>query len=65
MPNLAWNETYWGTDTDWTDRGEGWSIMWGNAEMQWFGSIYPRIPGQSRLNYPDNPEQIIVIPSGL
>lgn len=43
MPTLAWNETYWDAGTDWTNRGEGWSGAWGDPEMQWFGSIFPRI----------------------
>ena len=43
MPTLAWNKNYWDAGTDWTDRGEGWSGPWGTPEMQWYGSVYPRI----------------------
>lgn len=43
MPTLAWNKNYWDAGTDWADRGEGWSGPWGTPEMQWYGSVYPRI----------------------
>jgi SAM-dependent methyltransferase len=43
MPSLAWNKNYWDAGTDWADRGEGWSGPWGTPEMQWYGSVYPRI----------------------
>ena len=41
MPTLTWNKRYWASN--WADRGEGWSGFWGTSEMQWYGSILPRI----------------------
>lgn len=43
MPTIEWNRSYWDFGTNWADRGEGWSGFWGTPEMQWYGSIFPRI----------------------
>lgn len=43
MPTIAWNRTHWDAGTYWADRGEGWSRPWGTPEMQWYGSILPRV----------------------
>jgi SAM-dependent methyltransferase len=43
MPPVEWNRFYWDSGTSWVDRGEGWSGSWGTSEMQWYGSIFPRI----------------------
>ncbi|HXN87978.1 MAG TPA: class I SAM-dependent methyltransferase [Methylocella sp.] len=42
MPTIeeirSWSQTY-----DWPQAGEEWSVAWGSAHMQWYGSILPRI----------------------
>ncbi len=43
MPTVEWNKEYWDPGTGWADHGEMWSEYWGTPEMQWFGSIFPRI----------------------
>jgi 2-polyprenyl-3-methyl-5-hydroxy-6-metoxy-1,4-benzoquinol methylase len=37
------NKQLWGTDYDWKDLGEEWSAHYGGSNMQWHGSILPRI----------------------
>ena len=43
MPTVDWNKEQWGEKTDWSQAGGGWSDAWGGPEMQWYGSILPRI----------------------
>jgi SAM-dependent methyltransferase len=43
VPDLNWNQTVWGSNYGWQDRGEEWSTAWGGSESQWFGSIFPRL----------------------
>lgn len=43
MPSIDWNRQVWATDYHWTERGDEWSKEWGGAQMQWFGTILPRI----------------------
>ena len=33
-----WNRTY-----DWSKEGEEWSVAWGGSDMEWYGTILPRI----------------------
>jgi ubiquinone/menaquinone biosynthesis C-methylase UbiE len=43
MPTLKQNVSKWGADRSWTDAGNEWSVAWGGADKQWYGSILPRI----------------------
>jgi SAM-dependent methyltransferase len=43
VPDLNWNNAFWGVDYDWHTGGEEWSEAWGGSEPQWFGSLYPRL----------------------
>jgi hypothetical protein len=44
MPTLEWNKEAWDGGYDWLGlRGDNWSETWGDAEAQWYGSIYPRL----------------------
>jgi len=43
MPDIKWNDSFWGIHYDWKDQGEEWSSAWGNSEAQWFGTLYPRV----------------------
>lgn len=43
MPSVEWNREYWDPGPGWADRGEEWSESWGSSEMQWYGSVFPRI----------------------
>jgi len=43
MASLIENKVNWGETYDWERLGEEWSDGYGNSEMQWFSSIYPRI----------------------
>lgn len=43
MPEIKWNDWFWGTHYDWKDQGEEWSSAWGSSEAQWFGTLYPRL----------------------
>ena len=43
MPDVEWNFRTWNDQHDWEKDGDEWSISWGGARAQWFGSIYPRI----------------------
>lgn len=43
MPTLRKNVSKWGTDSNWTDAGNEWSVAWGGADRQWHGCILPRI----------------------
>ena len=45
MPTLNWNKQTWDTTYDWSRQGDEWSTTWGSVDMQWFGSILPRIHG--------------------
>ncbi len=47
MPTLKQNVSKWGADRSWTDAGNEWSVAWGGADKQWYGSILPRIPHPS------------------
>ncbi|MBV8225901.1 MAG: class I SAM-dependent methyltransferase [Verrucomicrobia bacterium] len=42
MATVEWNLKQWCL-YDWDYRGDEWSAGWGSVEMQWYGSILPRI----------------------
>ena len=42
MPSIEDNRSLWETYS-WPEAGEEWSRLWGSAQMQWYGSILPRI----------------------
>jgi SAM-dependent methyltransferase len=43
MPSIEENIDKWNASYDWRLRGDAWSRPWGDAESQWYGSIFPRI----------------------
>src|SRR5690349_2445643 len=43
MPTIEENRLTWGETYDWSHAGEEWSAAWGGVQMQWYGSILPRI----------------------
>jgi SAM-dependent methyltransferase len=43
MPTIDENLSLWGSQYDWSGRGEEWSEVWGGSRAQWLGSILPRI----------------------
>jgi ubiquinone/menaquinone biosynthesis C-methylase UbiE len=43
MPTLEENLSLFGAAYNWPQAGDEWSIPWGSARMQWYGSILPRI----------------------
>lgn len=43
MPTVTDNKAAWDGGYHWYDRGEEWSVAWGNPSMQWYGAILPRI----------------------
>lgn len=43
MPTLEDNQRCWGSSYDWRQGGDEWSETWGGSNMQWFGTILPRI----------------------
>jgi SAM-dependent methyltransferase len=43
MPDLQWNYSTWNDSHDWAADGDEWSVAWGGARPQWYGSIYPRV----------------------
>jgi SAM-dependent methyltransferase len=43
MPDLEWNQSFWGKEYGWSERGDEWSVGWGGSEAQWFGTLYPRL----------------------
>jgi SAM-dependent methyltransferase len=45
MPTIEENRALW--DRDWSGReaGDRWSKAWGGADMEWYGTILPRIHG--------------------
>lgn len=45
MPSLEWNRRNWDGAHNWSLDGDEWSIAWGDADMQWRGTIAPRLRG--------------------
>ncbi len=43
MATVVENRNFWDKSYDWRDEGHEWSVAWGGADMQWFGTILPRL----------------------
>jgi ubiquinone/menaquinone biosynthesis C-methylase UbiE len=43
MPNINWNKSTWDGKYQWDNKGDEWSAPWGGSDMQWYGTILPRI----------------------
>jgi len=43
MPTLDLNRKRWDGEYAWSHGGDDWSGPWGSVEMQWFGTLFPRI----------------------
>ena len=43
MPDLEWNYATWNHGHGWQSAGDEWSVAWGGASSQWYGSVLPRI----------------------
>ena len=43
MPSIDTNKEVWDGEYQWPRRGDEWSDAWGGPNMQWYGSILPRI----------------------
>jgi ubiquinone/menaquinone biosynthesis C-methylase UbiE len=43
VPSIDENRTYWGDYYDWSRGGEEWSDYWGGPELEWYGSVLPRV----------------------
>lgn len=43
MPTLEDNKHFWDGRYDWSGRGDEWSAEWGGPDMQWYGTLLPRI----------------------
>lgn len=42
MPTLKENEEFW-AHYEWPEGGDEWSVVWGGADNQWWGTLYPRL----------------------
>lgn len=43
MPTIEENYSKWNSAAHWSDAGDEWSVFWGTSDVEWFGSILPRI----------------------
>ncbi len=43
MPSIEDNKDVWAKTHDWQQLGNEWSDRWGSPDMQWYGTILPRI----------------------
>lgn len=43
MPTIKQNYTKWNDPQHWSHGGDEWSVFWGSADTQWYGSLLPRI----------------------
>lgn len=43
MADVETNKYLWGKQYEWEDGGDEWSACWGGPDMQWYGTILPRI----------------------
>jgi len=43
MPDIDWNHRTWDATHGWEKDGDEWSVAWGGARSQWYGSILPRL----------------------
>lgn len=41
--NIEENKAFWERGFDWKNQGNEWSGAWGGPDMQWYGTILPRI----------------------
>ena len=62
MPSIQENVKAWGNSQRWIRAMEGnkWSLSWGNAEMQWYGTLVPRIQ-----KYSTNSDKVLHVDSIL
>lgn len=53
MPTVEGSVGQWSQAYDWVEAGDEWSMEWGGADVQCYGSLFPRIhafvPAQSIL----------------
>lgn len=45
MPDVQWNHANWNDHHGWEAGGDEWSVAWGGARAQWYGTILPRLSG--------------------
>lgn len=43
MVSIKENKQWWDQNYEWDEGGDEWSLPWGGANSQWFGSILPRV----------------------
>lgn len=43
MVSIKDNKKWWDEHYDWREAGDEWSVPWGDATTQWYGSLLPRI----------------------
>lgn len=43
MPEIEENVSTWNANSSWVAKGDEWSGMWGSSEMQWWGTLMPRL----------------------
>jgi SAM-dependent methyltransferase len=43
MPTVEWNQKTWRAENSWVNAGEEWSKWWGGTQMEWYGTLLPRI----------------------
>lgn len=43
MPTIEANQKAWNNIYNWPSSGEEWSKPWGGTDLEWWGTIYPRI----------------------
>lgn len=43
MPTIEENKAKWDGTYDWQRAGEEWSVVWGGTQMQWYGTLFPRV----------------------
>lgn len=43
MPEIEENVSTWNAESSWVAAGDEWSGMWGSSEMQWWGTLMPRL----------------------
>lgn len=43
MPTIQENLAFWDGVNDWSRQGDEWSRPWGGTELEWWGSIFPRL----------------------
>ena len=43
MASVGSNQHTWQVTYDWTQAGEEWSVSWGNSQLEWSVTLFPRI----------------------